>query len=86
MLVIEDAVLARLATKPLLAAEFPFIKAAVGNSGGCACNRPAIDTNAIKSQIASLSPDARKRFKELAEAPEVRVIYSEAGQVKTATF
>lgn len=84
-MILEDSVLASLASKPLLAAEFPFLLAAKKLSG-CGCRGETVDTNNLKASVAGLSPEARLRFKELAGVDKVHVVYRSGGKIATVDF
>lgn len=83
---LEDSALLALASRPKLIAEFPFLREAKASKGcGCAA-APAADTNSVKERVAGLSEEARKRFKELAGADSIRVIYRVGSEVRTVDF
>ena len=73
-IILNDAVLAGLAGRPDLVAEFPFLSAASqpakAKPGGCRCRKAvspaeAAAADSVRVQIDAMPPDRRARFKEL---------------------
>lgn len=87
MLVIDDAILARMASDSRFTSWLPFM-AAAAQAGGCGCSgTPRVDTNSIKQQLASLDADSKRRLKNLLQADKVRIIYrNPAGRLVQLTF
>ena len=93
---IEDGLLITMSGSPQYVSQFPFLaglqaRAKTANSGGCsACSRNSAARssafNAAKAAIAGMDGDNKRKLKELLNAGEVRVRYTEGNKTYERTF
>jgi hypothetical protein len=97
VLILENAVLARLARNPAIVEEFPLLRAlrptVVAGAPVKKCcgqkNRPTtaastpINYEAVRKAIAALPKDRKSRLKQLLNTKEIRVYYFDDQQRKT---
>lgn len=70
--VLEDAVLLRLARHPAVVGEFPELRPLAHLPVGC-CRKKSPETQGIKQAFATLSDERKQRLKALLQADTLRV-------------
>ena len=96
MVVLEEATLATMAINPKLLAEFPMLApianmlrtqgVSCGSCGAAAKNRAAVYAK-VKLAIVALTPDKKKRLKEMLNTRQVRIVYKDtADRPQQLTF
>jgi hypothetical protein len=97
LVVIEDGVILSLVSKPEFTQSIPclankaeMLKTSGGGCGSCAAKRRARaqqTMSGIKSCLAALSPQKKTELKQLLNAKQLRVVYTNAsGKVVQLTF
>jgi hypothetical protein len=93
LVVVEDGLLTTMANSPQYVSLFPFLAALQGKKkpGGCgSCSKDAQNRvqvyNAAKAAIAGMAVENKRKLKELLNAKEVRVRFTEGRKVTEKTF
>lgn len=94
LVVIEDGLLTTMANSPQYVSQFPFLAALQGQKkkpGSCgSCSKDAKNRanvyNSAKAAIAGMDVENKRKLKQLLNAKEVRVRFTEGRKVTEKTF
>jgi hypothetical protein len=82
--VLDDALLARLASQPAVVLDFPELKPLVNRARRCCGNR--LDTAPIKQAFVYLSAERKHRLRELLKQQDIRVYLRTSQGVRAVTL
>jgi len=95
-LLITDAVVGQMLSKPRIKAAFPFLrnppKSSSRKKGGCSgcggskSRGASVNVNAVKRWAANLGPKKREQLKELLRVDAIKVRFTHKGQQQTVEY